>query len=130
MSQVRQQVSDGAVFAGFNNTGSDIAANTVVCKSTVAADVDGIVLPTDHATPSIGVTLELIKNGARGDVQRGGGLAIGLTAATINDGDQLETTSTGAIQTLTGGGKQIGIANGTFTGVGVQAEFIPRFPSS
>lgn len=129
MSQLRQQIPEGGIIPGNNQTGADIPAGTPVMEDTT--NVDGIALPTDHTSVIIGVTLEVIKAGSRGDVQREGLAIVNTGNATVAKGDQLEALAAGTAQTLTGGGKQFGIANTASQGAPTgQCEMYLRTPSS
>lgn len=98
---------NGGVRAGLNSTGSTIAKNRIVKKSTA---VDTIAPETDGTGTSLGVTMAAIPNGSAGDVQVQG-RAIVEAGAAISIGDKVMGGTGGKGAVATAAKFYVGIAN-------------------
>lgn len=125
MSQARQQIPDGAIIQGNNQTGADIPVALFVQRLGAAADQ--IQLPVDHTKTIYGLTNELIKNGYMGDLQTRG-LGIATSAGVITAGDDVEALASGKCQTRTGGGVYVGTANTTTSATDQPVEVMLNLP--
>lgn len=126
MTQARSQVPDGGITAGYNNSGSTIAAKLGVRRN--GAGADQIALAGAIGNPCIGVTMHDIPTDTRGDVQTKG-LAICTSAAAITAGAALEFAASGKVQTRTTGA-QCGVANTTVAAGDLDVEVWLSLPSA
>lgn len=104
MPQLKRQVPDGAIVAGFNDNAS-IAAKRLVIRE-AAAGTMGIAIATGATAPYYGVTQEAIAQNRLGDVQR-----VGKTILTAGVGGVL----VGSIIKSDGAGKGVIGAAGDYS---------------
>lgn len=69
MPQLRRLVGDGDIWAGVNNTGSDLPAKRLLKRHTA---VDSVQLGAAATDAIVGVSMQIIKNGGHGDYQKSG----------------------------------------------------------
>jgi hypothetical protein len=90
MAQPRSIPTD--IRAGYNGTGSTIAANLVVIQQT--SGVDGIALPGSADAIIFGVTMAAIEDGAWGDIQTSG-VAVVQNTSGVTQGQRLGINTVG-----------------------------------
>lgn len=109
MTQPRAIVPDKGVRPGFNETVSDIAKHVFVTIDASGTLPDSVELPSTGGE-AVGVTMQTITSGYRGDVQTRGRAVVLVGAGGVTANDLVAVTTAGAVVTATTGNRVVGKA--------------------